>query len=171
MVKYDLTDAQRERCYESGGITITRGGKKIGVSPSMLSRKTSSYLGVHMGEGNPPDATDIALAKKWLAKWDKDLAPRVGDYIRMRNGKYEQFTHYNDDAVYVARYPLFFMDANGVVDRSGSGHIIDRRDILKTPEKKLGVFLLGRLGNDRWGYVVIDAGCRVYEQKSIGVRR
>lgn len=167
MTKYTLTKKQLDAVHQNGSVQITRNGKQIKVTPSMVGTSgKSSLIEVYKNHIIVPDKRDEELAKKYLAKWDKTKGPRVGDYIIMPSGKYERFSYIWEDGIQTSPGGQFSLE-NGFMGFSGSlNRAVPKKLIAKTNQTKAGNCWMAHHGNLCAACDVgVKARCRVYRHK------
>lgn len=177
MTEYTLTDKQRQECDLAGYVNITRGGKQIRVTPSMVkspsrhlpitsSKRSATFVGLFKKGRETPDKIDEGLAKKFLAEWDRIKNPRVGDYIIMPSGKYERFAHDWGDGLQTTPGGSFNIGDGFVSCSGGLNHTVSINRIKKTSQRKTGYFWIFHHGYPGAGSGVgVSALCRVYKHQ------
>jgi hypothetical protein len=126
---------------------------------NILSSKTEVFRD-HTIE---PDHRDHAIAELRINEWNKDKAPRVGDYVIMPDGTIERFSYRWDEGIQTCKSGSFYLGTGYASMSGGLNPSIPNEKIQKTDEKKIGIFWF--FHHDyatAYASVGVRAECRVY---------
>jgi len=95
----------------------------------------------YYGRPTEPSKKDLEILKERLKLFNTfDDVPRVGDYLKLKNGNYTRFTHGWDTGIQVGGgSSSYYFNPSGTFSYSGSlDPAIEYKRIIKTKEKRSG---------------------------------
>lgn len=112
------------------------------------------------------DEKDAALLAEKTAIWEKRIGPRVGDFIRMKNGTLSRFTHDWDDEIQTGgECGSYYFFGSGASYSGGLDPSIKKTTFSNTGEMKLGEFWFFHHNESRaFNGVYVLVPCRIYQQ-------
>jgi len=143
MEKYTLTQNQKAELQKTGYVNITRNGKQVRVTTSMvketLARPSVSLFKMdHLAN---PDEKDLKIATDRIKAYNKRRGPRVGDFIIMPDGSYQRFSYKWPEGLQTSNGGSYFLGSSGYASMSGSlNRTVPNKQIKPTPERKEGPF-------------------------------
>lgn len=115
------------------------------------------------------DERDAAIVAERVVKWNARAGPRVGDFVKLKDGSFRRFAHdWGEDIQPThAQYGgTFYLGAGGCEHSGGLDQAIPKASLKATGEEKEGRIWI--FHHDQWGggrAVYTDIKCRVFQQQ------